>query len=431
MKIPKTSEKYRQIPTAGSKLVAKSDFTKRRVDLMVCPSTAKRAYFYDARVRGLALAVTPLGKKGFILYRKVDGRPERITIGPYPDLSIDQARRKAEELNGKIAQGENPAEKRRAIRDENTLAELFASYSENAKRKRNLGEHGRRFRVHLTKWRFKKISSIRHGDVLLLHERIKNKRAVIPASAPGAPVRKAQMIGGPYAANRVVELLSAMFNHARETGWKGENPAEDIEAFPERKRRRFLKSEELPAFFKSLDQETNEVIRDYVLLSLLSGARRSNVQSMRWDEIAWTEATWTIPAAKAKEDEDINVALSPVAMRLLEKRKDVSTSEWVFPGRGRSGHLVEPKTTWKRIVSRAGLADLRLHDLRRTLGSWQAATGASMPIIGKSLGHADGSSATKVYARLEMDPVRVSVNRAGAALLTAGGLAGLLAEGKE
>ena len=79
-------------------------------------------------VRGLAIAVSPLGKKTFILYRKVAGRPERITIGPYSDLSIEQARRRAEQMNADIAMGENPAAHRRAVRDEMTLAELFATY---------------------------------------------------------------------------------------------------------------------------------------------------------------------------------------------------------------------------------------------------------------------------------------------------------------
>jgi integrase len=124
----------------------------------------------------------------------------------------------------------------------------------------------------------------------------------------------------------------------------------------------------------------------------------------------------------------MDVALSPIVLRLLENRKATSTGEWVFPGRGRTGHLVEPKSAWKRILKRAGLQDLRLHDLRRTLGSWQAATGASLPIIGKTLGH-KSLSTTQIYARLNLDPVRLAVNTATDAMLLAGRVAGLLKEG--
>lgn len=138
---------------------------------------------------------------------------------------------------------------------------------------------------------------------------------------------------------------------------------------------------------------------------------------------------WTIPAAKAKAGEVIRIPLSSVALQILENRKLTSASEWVFPGRGKSGHLEEPKTAWKRILKRAELTDLRLHDLRRTLGSWQAATGASLPIIGKSLGH-KSLAATQIYARLDLDPVRAAVNKATSAMLVAGNATALLGDGQ-
>jgi integrase len=355
--------------------------------------------------------VSPLGKKTYILYRKITGRPERITIGPCADLSIEQARKRAEEMNGAIALGANPAAKRRTVRDEMTLGELFETFLDSyaKQHKKSWKDDVGIFNLHLNGWRLRKISSIRKLDVVTLHSRIGRTR-------------------GQYCANRVVELLCSMFNRARsDWDWQGENPAAGVKAFKERKRERFLEGEELPAFFESLAQELNETIRDYVLVSLLTGARRTNVQEMRWTEINWQRATWTIPAQQAKGDETLSVALSPVVLRILESRKATSTQEWVFPGRGSTGHLVEPKNAWKRILKRAGLQDLRLHDLRRTLGSWQAATGASLPIIGKSLGH-KSLAATQIYARLNLDPVRLAVNTATDAMLLAAGMnsAGLL-----
>jgi hypothetical protein len=93
-------------------------------------------------------------------------------------------------------------------------------------------------------------------------------------------------------------------------------------------------------------------------------------------------------------------------------------SDYVFPSWGAAGHITEPKAAWKRIIDRAGIKDLRLHDLRRTLGSWQAATGASLSIIGRSLGHKNVAT-TAVYARLDLDPVRASVNTAADAIMAA------------
>jgi integrase len=436
----RNSRKLLNITTTGSKLVARKKFifTREKIDSLPNSTTGQPAYYYDLKVRGLAVSVSPLGKKTFILYRKVAGRPERIKIGPFEDLSIEQARGRAEQLNSDIAMGQNPAANRRKIRDEATLQELFNAYLEHHAKafKRTWANDESMFNLHLASWHLRKISSIRKVDVITEHARIGRNH-------------------GKYAANRVIELLSSMFNRAKEWGWEGQNPAEKIKAFHEEKRERFMDAEELRAFFQSLSQELNETIRDYILVSLLTGARRSNVQAMRWAEVNWEQSVWAIPAAKAKAGEVIRVPLSPVALQILENRKLTSASEWVFPGRGASGHLVEPKTAWGRILERArnierenwlkanptktekdfaeykpvpSLTDLRLHDLRRTLGSWQAATGASLPIIGKSLGHRS-LAATQVYARLDLDPVRASVNKAVDAMLLAGN-AQLLGEGK-
>ena len=403
--INQDAPKVTEFATQSSTSVARRNsskrfgFTKKLLDKVSLPTNAQRAYFYDAMTRGLALAVSPAGKKVFVLYRKVAGRPERITIGLYPDLSIEQARDRAAELNGAIARGENPAAKRRIVREEMTLNELFQTYLEHHAKphKKTWRDDEGIFRLHLSAWKLRKISEIRRMDVVTLHARIGAK-------------------SGPYTANRLVELLSSMFNKAVEWGWNGENPATKIKAFKERKRERFLQPEEVPNFFQSLAAEPNETIRDYVFISLLTGARRANVQAMRWEEINFPAATWTIP--ETKNGESVAVALSVTAVGILKNRKESSKSEWVFPGQGASGHLVAPKTAWKRILERAGIQDLRIHDLRRTLGSWQAATGASLPIIGKSLGH-KSLAATQVYARLNLDPVRASVNLATDALLLA------------
>ena len=160
-------------------------------------------------------------------------------------------------------------------------------------------------------------------------------------------------------------------------------------------------------------------MRDFFMLAILTGVRRGNLQAMRWDELDLERGIWRIPLTKSGEPQ--SVYLHPEAVAILERRREmVGDSEYVFPAaHGKSGHLTSQYKAWKRICERAGLQNLRPHDLRRTLGSWQAATGASLPVIGKSLGHRS-QEATAVYARLDLDPVRVSVNRAVEAMLAAG-----------
>ena len=108
-------------------------------------------------------------------------------------------------------------------------------------------------------------------------------------------------------------------------------------------------------------------------------------------------------------------------MTILQRRKPKTPAKFVFPGEGKAGHLINPDKGWERICERAGIdpRDLWKHDLRRTLGSWQAKQGSSLPIIGKSLNHKNVAT-TLIYARLDSGPVRKSVNAATAAIQEAG-----------
>jgi integrase len=219
-------------------------------------------------------------------------------------------------------------------------------------------------------------------------------------------------------ANRVIELGSAVYNNAIKHGYPGENPFSGIEPFKETKRDRFIKPDELPRFFAALAEETSPDFKHFVLVSLLAGARRGNVLAMRWQELDLASATWRIP--DTKNDEPLVVALVPEAVAILNERHPQETG-YVFPALSKSGHMTPPKQRWKALLKRASLSDFRVHDLRRSLGSWQAISGASLAVIGKSLGH-KSADATMIYSRLHLDPVRTSLNTATSAMLEAAGV---------
>lgn len=219
----------------------------------------------------------------------------------------------------------------------------------------------------------------------------------------------------------MLERIRAIYNKAIEWGWEGRNPALGIKKFREKSRDRFLLPEEVSRFFAALAQEENVTARDFILMALLTGARKSNVLSMRWQDISLQNEIWRIP--DTKNGEPHNVPLSPQVLEILHKRKQIQKlcdqqSPYVFPGEGKEGHFADPKKPWQRLRETAGLHDLRLHDLRRTLGSWQALQGTSTAIIGKSLGHKSIQS-TAVYERLTLEPVRQSVQNATEALFAA------------
>ena len=186
-----------------------------------------------------------------------------------------------------------------------------------------------------------------------------------------------------------------MFNFAIRQGWEHPNPCRATTKFNEESRERFLNADELKRFFKAIAEEESETIRDQVLISLLVGSRSGNTLAMRWEDLDLHERTWRVPGVESKGGRPLVIILADPAIEILERRQG-NGSPYVFPGRGKTGHLVDVRVGWRRILERAGLEDLRPHDLRRTMASWQAALGASLPIIGRSLGHQHPRT-TQVY----------------------------------
>ncbi len=428
------------------------NFTKEAIRAL--PTPAVRMEYADgggrASVNGLLLRVTPTGVKSFCVLKRIKGgKLERFTLGRFPDLTVEQARRKATDVLSTVASGDNPAEVRRKIKGELTFAQMFEEYRRRHAEtsKRTWREDVQRFNDYLhVPIGGKKLSKIERRDIRAIHEDITKG-------------------GHATTANRVLALISSVFGKAIEWEYAEANPATGIKHNRERSRDRFIQSDELPRFFASLAEESNGTMRDFFLLALLTGARRSNVAGMRWTDVSLERAEWRIE--RTKNDDPQTVALSPEALQILADRREEAEPDaaFVFPGEGETGHIVEPKSAWRRIFDRdelsqliarieatggvfeqkdgesivrslararshaekmkvrvdgARIPDLRIHDLRRTLGSWQAAAGASLAVIGKSLNHRT-VTATAIYARLNLDPVRESVTRATSAMMAAAG----------
>jgi integrase len=377
-------------------------FNKTRLEHLLPPASGRTCY-HDAKTPGLVLRITAADARAFYLYRWYQGRPVKIRLGAFPAMTVEQARNEAVKLLGQMASGNDPQAEQQARRHALTLGQLWESWLAYAKEhKRSWKDDLWMYERFLKPWAGRRLTAIARPLVQRLHTEIGDRN-------------------GKTQANRVLFLLSAMFNMARkDLDFAGDNPTAGIRRFAEQSRDRFLSGEELTAFFLAL-QKMPEVWQVFFLIALLTGARRGNVQAMRWSDVDLTLGLWRIPAEQAKAKKVVVVALSSQAGAILtthrERSADLATCPWVFPSHGKTGHLVEPKGAWKRLCIAAGLADCRPHDLRRTLGSWQAISGASLPIIGASLGHNELRS-TEVYSRLTLEPVRQSVQVAADRMLT-------------
>ena len=360
----------------------------------------KERFIRDDIVRGLGVRITASGSKSFVFEGRIKGRPRRLTLGSWPDLNVTLARQKAMEVRTAVARGEDPATEASEARKELTFSDLTATYMKNhaEPHKRSGWQDKDTLRRYVpAAWNSRRLSDIARTDVARLHAKIGEAH-------------------GHYSANRTLALLCTMFNLARTWGFfKGENPAHDIKPFKEYKRERFLTPEELEKVNVALLDEPDWRWRTYFPLAFMLGTRKTELLTMRWADIDLTARTWRIPETKAGNSHLLPLPMP--AMAMLEALPSRDKSEWVFPGEGASGHIVEPAKAWQRIRARAGVPDVRIHDLRHTLASWLVAQGFNLPLVGRALNHTQ-TATTARYAHLALDPVRTALEQTAALMMT-------------
>ena len=381
---------------AGEKL----KLTKRTIDSIPSPAGDERVVIHDTEVKGFSIRISR-GARTFYLYRWIGGRPQRIRLGGYPELTPEAARRLAEKSNGEVAQGKDLAADRRRRRQPDrtdpTLGAVFDHTLEHHWKPtaRTWKEQKRLFETYTpASWKARRLSSLPKLEVLERHRAIGKKN-------------------GQYVANRWRGVLHRLFEVAVEDfDFPGRNPVRSVKPFGEEERERFVTVEELPRLFDAIDAAEDVRIADFLRLALLTGARKTSILRMRFADVDLARAVWTIPPVDSKNKAAVHVPLVAEAIEVIRSRLVAAAGrEFVFPGRNGEGHLTDIRKPVTKIFDAAGFKDVRLHDLRRTFGSWQAERGSSELLIGKSLGHRNTRS-TAVYARLTLDPVRQSVERA-------------------
>lgn len=369
--------------------------TKKMIDAAKCPA-AGQVFLRDDALRGFAVRLTPAAKS-FVLERSIHGRVRRMTLGRYGEISLDQARDLARKKIGMIADGQDPAEQRQQQRQSATWQELETRYLErHAIHKKSRASDESLLNRHLAPWRSWRLTSITKADVCTLHAEMGQTHTT--------------------SANRMMALVRTMFNLAQDWGLHpGPNPASRIKAFKEIQRDRFVTPAELPKLWAALQNEPNIYVRGAFIVGLLTGARRSEVLTMQWADLDLPQCLWRIPNTKAGQPHYIPLPI-PAVEELL-KLPRINGNPYVFCGRWGRDHLVNTAKPWRRIRKEAGIEDVRVHDLRRTLGSWMVAAGASLPLIGKALNHARPET-TQIYARMQLDPVRAALDANATRMLT-------------
>lgn len=347
--------------------------TKRAVD--AAQYAGGTDYRWDDAIPGFGLRVYPSGRKSFVVSYRVQGRKRIQVLGKYGVLTVDQARKRARAELGKVAEGKDPIREKQALaRKAMTMGQFADLYLERHARpkKKSWKEDERRIQRYIgPSLGTLPLEQVGREEVNQLYHQI------------GADK--------PYEANRVLALLSTMFNLA--IAWAMlpvglANPAKmpKSQKFKERSRDRPVNSAELPRLFEALAAEPDPHIRAIIHLYLLTGLRKRELLHARWQHVDFDRRTLRLPETKGGKPR--HVPFSQAALEILEGLPRIPGNPHIFPSPVNPGapryDLFKP---WRRIREEAGCADLRIHDLRHSVATWLAEEGHAAQFIQQALGH--------------------------------------------
>ncbi len=378
--------------------------TRRKIDAVpffkTTPDSKKNQEFYrDTILPGFGLKVTKTSKL-FIIEKRIDGILHRSTVGKYPQLTPEQAREIAQETLYKLVKGIDIAAGKNA--DSITLEKCFADFLTTRTLKDKTSREYRRFMdKYLKDWRRKKVVSISRDMVSRRHRNI------------GDTAGHAQ-------ANIVMRFLRSLMNFAAGQYDDGEghklikeNPvsrlSETKQWFPVDRRRTIIKTHQLPAWYEAVLNLKNDTIKDYILLLFFTGLRREEGFKLKWSDIDMRARTFVVTDTKNKTP--LQLPLGKHTLRLLEKRKEqAGDSEYVFPGNGKSGHLVEPKKQVAQVTKESGI-QFCLHDLRRGFITTAESLDVPSYSVKALVNHSTGNDVTGGYIISDPERLRKPMQR--------------------
>ncbi|NOC91931.1 integrase family protein [Ruegeria sp. HKCCD6604] len=376
-------------------------FTKRAIEAL--PHTHKGQVLYrDEMLRGFGLRVGS-NSKVYFAEGQVQNRTRRVTIGRADVLGVDSARKRALGILSDMAAGIDPnAEKRRIAQESVTLGQAFDNFFET---RPNLAEstrdrYQRSINLYLKDWKCKPVTGISRQMVLKRHQRI-------------------AMVHGEVTANNVMRHFRSVYNvTAAAHDEFPPNPVKILTQarawFPEQRRRTVVSASDLPTWWQGVMAEP-DYSRDFLLIALFTGMRRTEIASLRWEYIDLEERALHIP--KTKNGDPLDLPLSDYLVNLLrDRRMHTKKSLWVFPSTSRKGHVVETKKFTARVSERSGVK-FTLHDLRRTFITIAESLDIPHYALKRLLNHRLSGDVTAGYIVSDVERLRGPVNEVSARVL--------------
>ena len=367
-------------------------------------SVEKDTVFWDRELPGFGIRVYATGGKVYVAQTRAGGRSRRVTIGRHGIITPEEARRRAALAISRLKSGQSARVDAADTAGEGPTVAAVA--------KRYLAEH---VDVRLKPNTAKNVRTDLKKHILPAF----GKLSVASLDRERIAELHASLYRTPAAANRAVDTLSALLSMAETWGIteEGSNPCSGFEKYRTGKPERFLTETEFSRLGRIVTemegkQEIQPGAAAAIRLLMLTGCRRNEILRLRWDEVDLERNELRLSDSKTRQK---TVPLSPAAARVIATRPRISDNPWVIPGRAPEEPLRNVDRSWCRVRERAGLADVRLHDLRHSFASRALALGESLPMIGKLLGHARIQTTAR-YAHLTEQSVRESAARISAGI---------------
>jgi len=364
-----------------------SDATIAKLPAHDGDSASKGREWADSECVGLRLTVSKNGRRHWDLRFRVRGRKAAVRIGEWPAITTSEARKRGNELKARVALGGDPRADKEAARAMPTVAEFAEQYLSHARRTiKTARDTEQRLRVHVLPTLGKRLlDEVKRGDIERLHAVWLDTMS--PASA-----------------NRVLASVKALFTHATRMELLVRSPAQGVRNHKENNARtRCLSGEELQRYLAAVAEEPNASLRCYLRMLLATGMRRSEALGALWENVNLEHRTLMLPNTKAGKAR--TVLLNDAAMAVLAEVPRVPGNPFVFPGWKAGTHLAEPKFAHERACRKAGIVNLKIHDLRHSFASLAVSAGTSIYVVQSLLGHAS-TQMTQRYAHLSAEVTR-------------------------